>query len=226
MRFPCVILDLNGTLVDTFDDLTDALNETLVGLHRPPLFCAQVRQWPGEGLRGVLKHALAATGPLPTDVEISELLIEFRKRYAQFLGRRGWVHPGVAQTLHTLADAGVHLALLTNKPQEPSIQLLERFGLLRYFEWLATGDDHFARKPDPDGVLTLMAQMGGTSQTTLLCGSSRIDLETARNAGIACALVDHEHGVGVRGMGADYVLDDMSKLVHLVLGGPAVAPNP
>lgn len=226
MRFPCVILDLNGTLVDTFDDLTDALNETLVGLQRAPLFCAQVRQWPGEGLRGVLKHALAATGALPTDPEISELLLSFRTRYAQHLGRRGWVHPGVEETLRKLAESGAHLALLTNKPEEPSVQLLQRFGLLRYFEWLATGDGHFPRKPDPEGVLTLMQQMGGTPGTTLLCGSSRIDLETARNAGIACALVDHEHGVGVRGMGADFVLDDMSKLVHLVLGTKPAATLP
>lgn len=218
MRYAHVVMDLNGTLVDTFEDLADALNEVLADHGRRPLEVAQVRQWPGEGLRAILKAAFQATGSTPTDIEISEILKDFRTRYEEHLGAKAFLYPGVAQALATLSAGGVRLSILTNKPLAPSLKLLERMGIGNYFEYMVAGDGDVPRKPDPAGLAQLTDLVGSTPEKTLMFGSSRIDLQTARNAGVRCALIDHDHSLAVRGMGADYVLDHMGMLVALVLG--------
>lgn len=225
MRYPFVILDLNGTLVDTFDDLTAALNDVLAGQGRAPLDTALVRQWSGEGLRALLRMAFRATGPTLTDPEISEILNVFREVYADHLGARACLYPGVATTLATLAGHGVRMSILTNKPQAPSLKLLDRLGIGHFFDYMVAGDGASARKPDPAGLLQLTALLGGGRDDTLMVGSSRIDLETARNAGVRCALVEHGSGLQVRGLGADYVLDPFDRLVALAIG-PRQAQSP
>lgn len=222
MRFPVVLFDLNGTLVDTSADLTAALNDTLAHLERPLLDEAQVRTWSGEGLRGLLRAALLATGPAPTDLEINEWLHDFRARYAAHLGQCARVYPGVVETLRALLAAGVRMAIVTNKPETPSLGLLAQLKLDGYFEYFMTCDGEIPRKPDPTGTLRLMQQLGGTAAQTLMVGSSRIDRETAQNAGITCALVQHSElesaRVQLRGLGSDFVLDDFAMLRALVLG--------
>lgn len=218
MRYPVVILDLNGTLVDTIADLADALNEQLWSMQRPTLTVDQVRQWPGENLRAILKGALALTGTVPTDLEINQLVHEFRDRYQERIGARAQLFPHVASTLERLHGAGVQLSIQTNKPQAPSVKLLQQMGISRYFLYLVAGDGEVPRKPDPTGLLELMERCGGSPDATLMVGSSRIDLETARNAGVRVALIDTDHTRAVHGMGGDFVLDSFSRLTHLVLG--------
>ena len=225
MRFPYVIFDLNGTLVDTFADLTVALNETIAAVGRPSLDEAQVRAWAGEGLRGMLRAALLVAGPTPTDLEISDLLTDFRARYEATLGQNARVYPGVVETLTALAQAGVRMAILTNKPQEPSVHLVALTGLAPFFDYLLTCEGDVPRKPDPTGLVELLHSLGGSPGQALMVGSSRIDRETAQNAGVAAALVEDAHyppsGVLVRGLGAEFVLDDFAKLRALVLGPTA-----
>ncbi len=218
MRYPFLILDLNGTLIDTFGDLTEALGVLLAAHLRPAVDIAQVRAWSGEGLRALLRAAFLATGPTPTDLELNDLLHEFRGLYEEHLGAGAFLYPGVQQTLATLAARGVRMSILTNKPLGPSLKLLEKFGISHYFDYMVAGDTDVPRKPDPTGLLQLVAQMDGRPEGTLMVGSSRIDLETARNAGVACAIVDHaEDGLHARGMGADFVLDQFPMLTALVL---------
>ncbi len=219
MRFPQVLFDLNGTLVDTFADLTAALGDVLSAHGRGPLDEALVRQWSGERLRSLLRLGFQATGPTPTDLEISELLPAFRDAYDRHLGERAFVYPGVARTLATLASRGVRMSLLTNKPLAPSQHLIELMEIGRFFEQTVAGDGDLARKPDPGCLVQLMHAMGGTRADTLMVGSTRIDLETARNAGVRVALVDHDpSSLTLRGMGADFVLPRFQNLTALVLG--------
>ncbi len=216
-----VILDLNGTLVDTLDDLTDALNDHLQALGRPTLTVAQVAEWPGENLRSLLKAALLATGPVPTDLEISAQLQQFRERYEARLGQKARLFPGIAETLEALVKGGAKLAILTNKPQAPSVRLVQQMGIDRWFLYLLAGDGDVPRKPDPAGAEELMRRCGADPASTLLVGSSRVDRNTARNAGIRCALIDHDGSKAAHGMGADYVLDGMAGLPRLVFGPPS-----
>lgn len=218
MRYPFVIMDLNGTLVDTFDDLTAALNEVLAAHGRSALDAAHARQGSGEGLRQLLRAAFQATGPHLSDPEAGALLLEFRAAYERHLGTRAHLYSGVAATLQTLAQNGVKMAVLTNKPEAPSLKLIGQMGIAAWFDYLVAGDGEVARKPDPEGMDVLLGQLGARPDQALMVGSSRIDLETARNARVAIALVDHDPAAPVRGMGADYVLDHFGKLAALVLG--------
>lgn len=211
-------MDLNGTLVDTLDDLTDALNDQLHAMGRPTLQRTQVAEWPGENLRSLLKSALVATGPVPTDLEINDILHAFRERYEARLGAKAQLFPGIADMLETLVRGGAKLAILTNKPQEASLRLLQAMGIDKWLLYLVAGDGELPRKPDPAGAEELMRRCEGTVHNTLLFGSSRIDRDTARNAGIRCALVDHDNSRGAHGMGADYVIEDVARLPLLVLG--------
>jgi len=214
-------MDLNGTLVDTLDDLTDALNDQLAAMGRQPLSRGQVAEWPGENLRSLLKAALVATGPVPTDLEINDILHAFRDRYEARLGAKARLFDGIADALEAIVRGGARLAILTNKPQAPSLRLLQKMGIDRWFLFMVAGDGDLARKPDPAGAIELMSRCGGTSANTLLVGSSRVDRNTARNAGIRCALVDHDGSHAVHGLGADYVLTGIAHLPHLVLGPPS-----
>lgn len=214
-------MDLNGTLVDTLTDVTDALNETLQAIDRPPLTASQVAQWPGENLRALLKAALMADGPVPTDLEVSAILPDFRQRYERILGRSAKLFPGIADILEQLVRGGTKLAILTNKPQGPSFKLVQQMGIDRWFLYLLAGDGDVPRKPDPAGAEELMQRCGALPKDTLLFGSSRIDRNTARNAGIRCALIDHDGSKTVHGLGADYVMEDVGQLPLLVLGQPS-----
>ncbi|MSQ81424.1 MAG: HAD family hydrolase [Myxococcales bacterium] len=218
MRFSVVILDLNGTLVDTLQDLTDALNDHLTALGRPALTSAHVAEWPGEHLRTLLKSALLATGDVPTDLEISAQLPGFRERYEMRLGAKAVLFAGIAEALEELVRGGVKLAILTNKPQAASHRLVQQMGIDKWFLFLMAGDGDVPRKPDPAGAEELMLRCGGDRNNTLLVGNSRIDRNTARNAGIRCALVDHDGSKAAHGMGADYVLDGIASLPLLVFG--------
>lgn len=219
MRFPHLLFDLNGTLADTFADLTAALAEVLQQHDRRPLDVSQVRPWSGERLRAILRLAFQATGPTLTDLEIADLLPTFREAYDRHLGERAFLYPGVATTLTGLRQKGVRMSLLTNKPLAPSHRLLEGLGIVQHFEQIVAGDGTVPRKPDPDGLLQLMAAMGGTPDDTLMVGSTRIDLEAGRNAGVRVALVDHDPtSLALRGMGADFVLPRFQNLTALVLG--------
>ncbi len=211
-------MDLNGTLVDTLDDLTDALNDQLLAMARPTLTRAQVAEWPGENLRSLLKAALVATGPVPTDLEINDILHAFRERYEARLGAKAKLFPGIAEVLETLVRGGAKLAILTNKPQEPSLRLVQKMGIDKWLLFLLAGDGEVPRKPDPAGAEELMQRCGGTTQDTLLFGSSGIDRDTARYAGLRCALIDHDNSRMAHGLGADYVLEDVARLPLLVLG--------
>lgn len=222
MRFSFVVMDLNGTLVDTFDDLTDALNSILADHGREPLAVAQVRVWQGEGLRSLLRSAFKATGPTLGDLEIGEVLLTFRAVYEQHLGTRAQLYPGVSAALSALAQRGVRMSILTNKPLSPSIKLLAQLRIGHHFDSIVAGDGAAARKPDPTGLLQLMAQADANPATTLMLGGTRLDLETARHAGVPCAIVDRSPlGAAVRGMGADYVLADLQMLPALCVPRPA-----
>ncbi len=227
MRYRHLIFDLNGTIADTFADLTAALNQVLAHHGRSALDASQVRPWNGERLRSLLRLAFQATGPTLTDLEIAELLPEFRGAYSQHTGQHAQLYPGVIATLSGLQGLGVAMSVLTNKPLPPSQYLLEQLGIRSYFQNIVAGDGETPRKPDPAGLLQLIAVAAVPAEATLMVGSSRIDTETARNGGVRIALLDHDpqHRGLVRGMGADYVLPQMANLVAL-LSRPGTSEAP
>jgi phosphoglycolate phosphatase len=174
-----VVFDLDGTLVDSSRDLATAVNRTLASFEAPTLDPALVRSFVGEGARRLIEKSVGAVArPLSVDA----LLPVFLDVYREVLLETTRLYPGVVETLEALAPR--RLAVLTNKPGDMSRAILSGLGVAHRFEWIWGFGDVPARKPDPVGLLRLIAAAGVASSETAFVGDSAIDVLTARAAGV------------------------------------------
>jgi phosphoglycolate phosphatase len=180
-----VVFDLDGTLVDSREDLVAAVHHMLGRLGLPALPAATVVGYVGEGARRLVQQSLGAIDPASAvdSALIEEGLAAFRAYYSEHLLDRTLAYPGVPETLARLAAAGRLLSVLTNKPEAMSRALLDGLGLLDRFVGVVGGDSLSTRKPDPGGLLQLAGVAVVPLARTLLVGDSPIDLATARAAG-------------------------------------------
>jgi phosphoglycolate phosphatase len=174
------VFDLDGTLVDSVDDLHASVSHALATVGLPPRSREEVRSFVGEGARVLLARAIA-----PRDELLEPALAAWRAHYAEHLLDRTRAYPGMAALL---AGAGRPLAVLTNKPGAMARKILDGLGLLPRFSAVVGGDEA-PRKPDPTGLRELMVRAGASPAETVLVGDSRHDVETARAAGVAVVAV-------------------------------------
>jgi phosphoglycolate phosphatase len=176
-----VVFDLDGTLVDSRQDLADSTNAVLESYGAQPLARDEVVQLVGEGARVLVQRALAAAG---VDADLDQALERFHKCYTPRLLATTRPYPGIDEALVAARSCAI-LAVLTNKPLAPSLQLIEAFGWSSHFVRVIGGDGPLPRKPDTAGLRELMTQAGATPASTMLVGDSMIDVDTARRAGVA-----------------------------------------
>src|SRR5262245_2645566 len=166
----------------------------------------------GEGARVLVRRALAAAG---IETDETRALGRFLQIYSQRLLDFTVLYPGIADAVEQLARR-YPLAVLTNKPFEPSRRILTGLGLIPYFAEIIGGDSPFGRKPDPAGLLHLCESSGAAPASTLLVGDSPIDVQTAANAGTRMCLA--RYGFGYREIasqdGVDWVIDSPGELVE------------
>lgn len=184
-----VVFDLDGTLVDSREDLAAAANATLGMYGLAPLEVEAVATMVGEGVRTLLDRAFAARGATAPP----EAVERFLQVYDWRLIERTRPYPGVRETLAAL-DGRIAMAVLTNKPTAPAVRILEGLGLASAFSAVMGGDGPFPRKPAPDGLLDLTRRLGARPAETLLVGDSWIDVETAVNAGTRVCLARYGFG--------------------------------
>jgi phosphoglycolate phosphatase len=217
--FDAVVFDLDGTLVDTAPDLHAHLNEILTELGRPGLALADVRPMIGDGARTLLQRGLEASGGVPTAADLDGLFAEFLTRYTACPVRFGAIYEGVPEVLGQLTAAGVGLGVCTNKPQAATERVLAALDLERYFPVIIGGDALTVRKPDGGHLRAVLAGLGVDATRAAMVGDSRIDLLTARAAGIPCVLVSFGYTrTAARELGADRVIDHMSELGAALVG--------
>lgn len=177
---PFIVCDLDGTLIDSKQDLIDATNDVVASYGGKPLPAAHVAGMIGEGAKLLVERALAASGLDPLE---PLALDRFREAYDGRLLATTRPYAGIPALLDQLAGRAT-LAVLTNKPLEPTHRVMEALDLSRHFRWVLGGDSPFGRKPDPAGLRYLLAEAGATPDRTMLIGDSMIDVETARRAGV------------------------------------------
>ena len=185
------VFDLDGTLIDSRRDLADSANDMLAGYGAPPLDEHRIATMVGCGAPTLVKRVLTAAG---TDAPLEEALERFLAAYNRRLTNCTRPYEGIPELLDELQSRDTSMALLTNKPLEQSVTILETFGLARYFPWVVGGDGPFPRKPAPDGMRFLMQQVSAAPDRTVLIGDSAIDLQTARNAGVRICLARYGFG--------------------------------
>jgi phosphoglycolate phosphatase len=177
-----LIFDLDGTLIDSKLDLAHSVNATRVHLGLPRLENELISTYVGAGAQVLMRRALP---PATSDDEIERALEYFLAYYDRHKLDNTRAYPGVAEALEALAQDGVRMAVLTNKPSRISLRILEGLGLARYFVRVYGGNSFEQKKPHPIGVRTLLAELGVEPSRALLVGDSAVDVRTARNADIA-----------------------------------------
>ena len=179
------IFDLDGTLLDTLGDLADSTNKTLEVFGRELVTEKQVRAAVGNGA-DVLFEKVLADGR--EDPEFREMLDHFTSWYAQHCLIRTGPYQGIMETLEDLKQQGTGMAIVSNKPDN-AVQVLTKRFFGEYVETAVGARKDLRKKPNPDTVLEAMRLLGTLPDESLYIGDSEVDFETARNAGIPCALV-------------------------------------
>ena len=180
MVYEHVSFDLDGTLVDSRADLVAAVNHVLGSLGLPPEEPATLYRYVGDGARVLVERAL---GPPHAD-RVDAGVALFLDYYRVHLLDATRPYPGMAEALAALAERGVALSVLTNKPVALSRAIVDGLGLGSYFVDVVGGDSLPVRKPDPAGLELLRGRTGTERARMLLVGDSPIDVDTARNGGV------------------------------------------
>ena len=202
-----LIFDLDGTLIDSRADLAAGINHMRSHFGLEPLSLETVVGYIGHGVRRLVAGSLQGA-----DVALEEALCINKEYYYSHLTVHTTLYEGVEQGVHRLTAAGHQLAVLTNKPGDPSRQILAYFGIGDYFAAIIGGGDIENLKPEPDGVHRCMEVSGVDTANTWMIGDHYTDLAVAENAGIKSAFVRYGFGE-VRGYKPDVYFASFSELV-------------
>lgn len=209
-----VIFDLDGTLVDSVDDLCNSVNAARAYMGLPPLPHDLVASYVGNGAPVLIRRAM---GPEASEEQVQEALSFFLSYYREHMLDHTRPYPGVVETLEQLRGRGVKMAVLTNKPQRFSRDLCAGLGLAQYFFQIYGGNSFEQKKPDPIGIRTLMQEAGAKQAETWMVGDSATDVLTARNAGVRSVGVTY--GISpqsLRETPPDFLIDSMTELPRLL----------
>jgi phosphoglycolate phosphatase len=214
-----VLIDVDGTLVDSVPDLAYCVDEMMKQLGMPVHGEAKVREWVGNGVERLTRRALI--GQL--DGEPDEAL--FKKAYPIFLdlyakntSQRSVLYPGVKEGLAYLQRAGYKLGCVTNKAAQFTIPLLKDLGIYDKFAIVVSGDTLPQKKPDPAPLLHVARHFGVSAEKSLMIGDSVSDVKAARAAHfqIICMSYGYNHGMDIRDAHPDAVIDSMVELEGLL----------
>ena len=221
-RVDAVIVDLDGTMVDTMGDFNEVINRMLRELALPSIDGQQIEHMVGKGsehlLRSVLKHVLALDGRALSAMDVEAIYpsawTSYQRHYLAINGQFSAVYAGVEEGLKGLRARGLRLACLTNKPTDFALPLLKAKGLDGYFEMVFGGDAFERKKPDPLPLIKTCEALGTAPARTLMVGDSSNDAQAARAAGCPVVLVTYgyNHGQPVRTVDADGFVDSLTQL--------------
>lgn len=219
LRVRAVLIDLDGTLLDTIPDLAVAANLMLAELGRPPLEETLIRTFVGKGIPNLVERVLAGAVDGGAGPELrARALPVYERCYERVNGAHTAVYPGVIEGLEQLRSQGFPLACVTNKSGRFTLPLLERMALLPYFAAVVAGDALPRKKPDPDQLLHACAKLGVAPREMLMIGDSVNDARAARAAGcpVFCVTYGYNEGADVRELDVDAIVDSLTEAARLV----------
>jgi len=213
-----VLIDVDGTVVDSVPDLAWCVDEMMRQLELPERGESSVRHWVGNGVPRLVERAL--TNDLdgtPDKALFDKAYPIFLDLYADNTSKRSMLYDGVKEGLEYLQSAGYRLGWVTNKASQFTAPLLKTLGLYDLFEIVISGDTLPKKKPDPLPLLHAAEKLGVTPAESLMLGDSMSDVKAARAAGfrIVCMTYGYNHGEDIRDSNPDAVIDSMAKLEGL-----------
>ncbi len=202
-----LLLDLDGTLVDTVPDLAAALNRLMLSRSLAAFERAQVAAMVGDGVAALVAKAFAARGRLPDGTAVQD----FTADYEAHVAVESCLYPGVLAQLSGLAVQGWQLAVCTNKPGHAARLLLRALGLLPLVSAVGAGDSFPVRKPDPGHLLATLALVPAAAARTVMLGDHRNDVTAAAGAGVACIFAAWGYGTPAMALGSAAVARDIGE---------------
>lgn len=211
-----VLFDLDGTLIDTVEDIALALNRALAEQGLEPLASSQVRRFIGRGAPTLIERVVAHRA-----ADTARLLARFYFHYDrthEMHEDQARAYPGVAHGLAGLHALGLPLAVVTNKSRDAARALLRRLGLIEWIQVVVGGDSCPERKPHPQPLLVACRSLGVTPAEALMVGDSTIDVQAARAAGmrIVCVPYGYNEGADPRTLPCDAFVETLGELPALL----------
>lgn len=221
MSIRAVLIDLDGTLLDTVPDLADAANAMLAELGRLTLPADTIRDFVGKGIPNLVGRCLGYPGESGAPDAVAALAV-FKRHYAAVNGRKTRIYPGVLEGLRAMRAAGLKTACVTNKAGAFTEQLLAATGLAPLLDQTVSGDTLPEKKPHPLPFLHLCERFGVAPAEALVVGDSRNDVAGARAAGcpVFCVPYGYSEGEDVRDLGADAIVGTLEEAAGLITAKP------
>ena len=223
MNFPlplkAVVIDLDGTLLDTAPDLADAAMAMAADLGLPPVDLAEVKTYIGNGVSRLVKRVLTRDLHADPAPELfARALPIYERHYAEWVSRKTCPFPGVVEGLQAIKASGVHLACITNKAARFTHPLLKDTGLIDFFELILSGDTLPEKKPSPLPLLYACSVFECEPAELLLIGDSLNDAQAARAAGcpVFCVPYGYNRGRPVVELDLDAVVTSLAEAAKLI----------
>lgn len=214
MKYDTILFDLDGTLLNTLDDLADSVNAVMQKEDHPLRTKDEIREFIGDGVKMLMERSLPHGTP---DKEILRCLTIFREIYRKNMCNQTKPYEGIPSLLKRLKEMGIKVCVVSNKPDEEAKEICAL-----YFQeevTVAIGDNpERKKKPNPDNVYEALKQLGSDKDKTLYVGDSNVDVKTAKNAGLVCAGVTwgYRSRETLQDAGADYIIDEPQQLITLI----------
>ena len=215
-----VMIDLDGTLLDTAEDLALAANLMLRELDRPVLSVATIKSYIGKGIQRLVKRALTGDLAGEPDPELLEKALPiYKKHYAENVHVNTKPFPGVEEGIERLRQGGFHLACITNKSEAFTLPLLRAVGFHDCFEIILSGDSLPKRKPDPMPLIHICQHFKVQPHEAVLVGDSLNDTTAARAAGchVFCVPYGYNEGRDVRDLDCDAIVPSLVEASQLII---------
>ncbi len=220
MRKPeMILIDVDGTLVDSVPDLAYCVDEMMTTLGRSPCGEVRVRDWVGNGVERLVRRALSGTlDGEPDDADFNRAYPVFLELYAENTCVRSCLYPGVREGIDMLKAANYRLGCVTNKAARFTEPLLKDLGVYDDFAIVISGDTLTKKKPDPAPLLHAARYFGCDPANAMMVGDSVSDVAAARAAGfqIVCMSYGYNHGIDIRESAPDAVINTLTEIIPLL----------
>ncbi|MDH1335752.1 phosphoglycolate phosphatase [Comamonas thiooxydans] len=215
LELDAVMVDLDGTMVNTLGDFAEALNRMLADLQLPAIAPQIIENMVGKGSEHLIRSVLAHVEAPDIDALYPRAWQRYEHHYLAINGQFADVYPGVAEGLQALQSLGLRMACLTNKPLSFAQPLLAAKGLDGFFDCVFGGDSFLRKKPDPMPLVETCKALGSEPARTLMVGDSSNDAQAAHAAGCPVVLMTYgyNHGQPITAVEARAHLDSLEQLV-------------